>query len=167
MNTKRILTSAIAISGIVMLVLLGVAIGNKHYLMDAYHEEIDLDSGDVPDWIHTDLEKRHPEATNIIWELDDKLYEAEFFFAGRKTEVYYSEEGWWKTERDISFEKLPDVARQIILQESGTSYRIGNVEAVELLDSPVKWEVELESRLYEWDYSFDAAGELISKNRDG
>jgi len=168
MNHRRIFATALGISCIVLIFLGGLFLGSKHFLMDAYQEELELSQDEVPEDVQAEVRRRHPDASDLIWELDQKRYEVEFFVNGRKVEVYIDiDEGWVKTERAVSFESLPEKVQQLILQEAGVTYEIGNVEAVEIKGSPVVWEVELQNRFYEWDYQFDKSGSLISKERDG
>jgi hypothetical protein len=163
-RTKRLLIVAVAV--FTCLLMGGLAF--VFYFMHAVYEtENPLAATDVPEAVRASFAKQFPTAAEVMWEIEDGLFEAEFVWQGQdNVEAHYSPDGTWKkTVSPIRFSALPEKAQSYLKSQDG--YEIMEEERIELPDSPPTYEAKLANKLIEWNCLFDVEGNLISKTRDG
>ena len=153
--------------GLLALLVVGALAFVNYFLHDPYEVERELTLLDVPAPVLTSFAKRFPGASDIEWEQDDELYEAEFGWPDQdETEACFTEDGAWaKTEWDAAFSDLPPRAQEYLQGLKGKE--VDDVVHIRMPNSPVVFEVDLKGKVNTWEYHFDAEGNLVASKRDG
>ncbi len=157
----------IVASVIVALLLVGGFAFVSYFMHAVYETEQVLGDVSVPAAVRESFAKRFPGASDVAWELEDDLYEAEFSWQGQKeVEAHFAADGTWsKTVSPIQFSELPEKAQLYLKTQDG--YDATEPERIQEAGSNPVYEVKLANKLMEWNCQFDAEGALVSKTRDG
>lgn len=163
-QAKRVVIVATVVS--VSLLVAGIAFVS-YFMHAVYETEPAVINGEISPTITEAFHRQFQGATDVVWSFEDDLFEAEFRWRGQgDCEAHYKPDGTWvKTVVPISFDALPGPAQQWLRAQSG--YRAMEAERIETAGAPLKFEAKLANALLEWDCEFDAAGNLITKTRDG
>ncbi len=121
----------------------------------------DVPQSEVPSVVVNAVSTAHPSATNIDWEKEKEVYEAEFDIDTKEYTVQVSNTGQViQTKYDVVATELPQTITSVI---SGTynNYKIDDVEMVEK-DGRKYYQVELEATLKSKQLVFDEAGKELT-----
>jgi len=163
-RTKRMVVGAVAI--VACLIVAGLAFV-FYFMHSVYETEQLVEPMEVPAAVRASFAKQYPDASEVVWESEDGLFEAEFRWQGKNNvEAHYTADGAWaKTVVPIRFGELPGKVHDYLKSQDG--YEASEPERIEWPGSPPTFELKLANQLMEWDCLFDAKGDLISRTRDG
>jgi hypothetical protein len=117
---------------------------------------------DVPPAVASKVSALYPDAAKVKWEMEDGMYEATFLTGAMETSVMVSSQGMLVfTEQEIEISSLPKEVMIYVTQNNpGSSVQ----EASKITDvyGKVSYEVELKNI----EYVFDAAGKLLTEEKD-
>lgn len=127
----------------------------------------DIPQSQVPSVILNEFNKQFPKATDLEWEMDGNLYNADFEISWNiDHEVWYNAEGKMvKHKEDISKSELPKAVNNRI-QEDFSGYSIDDLERI-TDNGKVVFKMELNALTQtDWDIVIDSEGKVISKIAD-
>ncbi len=122
-------------------------------------------NADVPDHVEDHLDKNHPKADDVDWDVEeDGFFEAEFEVDGVEWEVVYDLEGnHHATEIEIDYKELPSVVREKI-EKSFADYTVLEVDEVDRADGSELFEVELDRDDMVLELFFNEAGKIVERD---
>ncbi|QWX82989.1 PepSY-like domain-containing protein [Cellulophaga sp. HaHaR_3_176] len=124
----------------------------------------DIPQSQVPSVILNEFNKQFPKATDLEWEMDGNLYNADFEISWNiDHEVWYNTEGKMvKHKEDISKSELPKAVNNRI-QADFSDYSIDDLERI-TDNGKVVFKMELNALTQtDWDIVIDSEGKVISK----
>ncbi len=121
-----------------------------------------LKESDVPSAVKSKFSQMYPGAKDVIWEIEDKNYEAEFKESGTETSVMYNGSGTYlQTETEISVSSLPAGVSEYTAKNLPGS-KINEASKITDANGTISYEAEIGSS----DYLFDSSGKFLSKSTD-
>jgi len=107
------------------------------------------------------FQERFTVSSNVIWEKDGELWEADFVMNGKETSAVFGENGkWQETEIAMSIETLPLRISQLV-QKSYPKYKLVEIEEVEHVMKGRYFEIELKKGCKHKEIHMDANGEIL------
>jgi hypothetical protein len=107
----------------------------------------ELKASAVPDPVRKEFAKKYPDMYVYEWEWKRKkgLYKAEFATSGSEYEAYFSPDGKWiLTERDISFQQIPQKIIDAIKSSEFSDWKIDDVKEINTPEHSLKYQIEME-----------------------
>jgi len=120
----------------------------------------DIRANEVPSVVLNTFKQKFPKATDVEWELENKLYKVEFEISRKDHEAWISSEGSVvKHKQDLKATDLPKaVTASIAANYKG--FRIDDVDKIET-GANTLYKVELKTSSQEQDVFFDQNGKVV------
>ena len=116
----------------------------------------------VPQSVKTAFTAKFPAATDVDWEDDKDVFEAEFDFEGKKMSANFSKSGsWLETEHEVEKDELPSH----ISTSVADLYPGFEIEEVEMIETPDMkgYEIDIEKDGESKQLVFDSNGRFIKE----
>ena len=119
------------------------------------------------------LQSKHPNATNIRWDMKQNYYVADFndlviYASLVECEAWFGKQGkWHMTEIDIPYSSLPEAVRAAFEASEYADWRIDDIDKVERDGMETIYVIEVEQRDNEVDLYYTEDGTLVKSNPDG
>jgi len=121
------------------------------------------ESTEVPRDVRMKFLEIKPSAYNIVWTIDNDIYQVDYQIDAIQTTSYFDRRGnWLETELEISIDELPE-AILITLKTKLSEYSIVDIELVETNENRVLYEVDLKKGDKLYDILFDGTGKILRK----
>ncbi|SNR39553.1 Putative beta-lactamase-inhibitor-like, PepSY-like [Maribacter sedimenticola] len=104
-----------------------------------------------------------PEAEDVLWTVENNIYQVDYFLSAKHTSSYFDEQGQWlETETEIAVDELPHKVLQTLRTKMG-EYEILDIELVATRAGKILYEVDLEKDGKTYDILFDQEGKILRK----
>lgn len=117
----------------------------------------------IPREIKMKLIEMEPSAHNIVWTIDDNIFQVDYVLHDKKTTSYFDKNGTWlETESEIDFDELPKAILET-LKIKLSEYSIIDIELVKTKENQELYEVDLKKGDKIYDILFDKNGKILRK----
>ena len=122
------------------------------------------DDGFKPTQEVGDMFKRmYPSSSRVEWEMENGYYVVEFRHDGHEKEAWFDVDSHWLvTETDMG-RSVPEVIKTYINDTDYKTWRIDDVDFIEIKDKDAFYVVELEKGGMDKDLFFSVEGELLNE----
>lgn len=117
----------------------------------------------VPLHVQNSFVDKVPVAQDVVWTVEDNIYQVDYYVSAKHTTSYFDEQGQWlETETEIAVDELPHDVLQTLQTKMG-EYEILDIELVATREGQTLYEVDLEKDYKSYDILFDKDGKILRK----
>ncbi len=108
------------------------------------------------------FQSKYPDVTRVEWEKEGKYWVVDFYKNSMEHEAWFDQEGvWWLTEIDLPYKSLPEAVKTAFAASEYHSWRIDDIDMIELKDKKTLYVLEIEKSEQEFDLQYLADGTLL------
>lgn len=118
------------------------------------------------DMVNSSFKRMYPDAKHIEWEVEEGYYVVEFRDNGYEKEAWFDRNYEWILTKTEYERNVPEIVKNAVKSTEYNSWRIEDVDFIEMRDRDSFYIVEVEKGESDIDLYFSASGEFIKVVQD-